>query len=134
VLAACLIALGAAGQVVVPPIDAAAKLAQTAFLSHEFAPLFAGSPGVLIHLPGEQLGRRATMPAAVASMEEFVRRDQELAVTIRGARVVENQFGYVELDREYRRAGVRERQRHHILVSLKLVDGAWRVVEILFTE
>jgi hypothetical protein len=134
VLTDCLIVLSLAGQAPVPRIEDAATLARQAFLSHDFAPLFAGSPGVLLHLPGEPMGRRAKMVAAVASLNEFVRQDQEISVRIEGARVVENQFGYVELDRELRRRGVREVQHQRILLSLRLVDRAWRVVEVLLVE
>jgi len=55
-------------------------------------------------------------------------------VTVQGARVVENQFGYVQLDREFRRRGVRELQKDRILLSLRLIDREWRVVEILLVE
>ena len=133
-LSACLIAASLAGPAPAPTIEEAAKLARQAFLTHDFAPLFAGSPGVLLHLPGEPLGRRAKMAAAVANMNEFVRQDQEIAVTVQGARVVENQFGYVQLDREFRRRGVRELQKDRILLSLRLIDREWRVVEILLVE
>jgi hypothetical protein len=134
VLSAWLIAVSLVGQEPTPTIADAAKLARQAFLIHDFAPLFSGSPGVLLHLTGESLGRRARWAAAAASLNELVRQDQEIAVVVHGARVVENQFGYVELNREFRRRGVREVQKQRILLSLRLIDGGWKVVEVLLVE
>ncbi len=133
-LAVLLTVILAPPQGVAATIERTAEVARQAFATHQFSSLFAGSPGVLMHFPEESMGRRANRAAAGAGLAAFVRRQQELEVTVLGARVVEQQFGYIELRRQFRLLGVQEEQNQRILLSVRLADGHWRVPDVLMFE
>jgi hypothetical protein len=128
-----LILVLAGGQPAVP-FRAVAEIARRAFVAHDFRTLLEGSPGVLLHLPGDMGAPRLSSGVAGATLRAFLGRSREVGVVIDEAREVEEQFGYVQLHRRFRPPGVSEDEKQQILVSFRQVNGAWRVVEVLVLE
>ena len=67
----------------------------------------------------------------MAALDGFVRGARELEVKVHGARVVEEEYGYIELGRRFRVALVGEEQAHRVLLALRRTEGRWLVTEIL---
>jgi hypothetical protein len=121
-------------QTAVPAFDRIPAETRNAFARQDFRTLFEESPGVLLQLPGEPMNPRLRAVAAGAVLRAYLRRARTLNLAVESARVVAERSGYVELARRYRRPGVTEDRRERILVSLRVVNGTWRVTEVLVLE
>jgi hypothetical protein len=107
-----------------------AEKARRAFVAHRFDSLLPSDGAVRLRLPTQQAGSPVRGEVAVASLEAFVRRHQEVAVTVVGAAVVGERQGYIELLRTFRPAGLPEEQSQRVLLSVRFAGGEWRVVEV----
>jgi hypothetical protein len=131
ILAALLLPWSVTGaQEPVPALTAAAELARDAWYSHDAAGLVAGSPQLLVQLPGADPSAALPPPQAAALLADFLASAQEVATVVRAAREVEPGRGYVELQRRYRVAGTQEVRIQSLLLGYRLGRTGWSLVEL----
>ncbi len=110
-------------------LDQAAELARTAWLAHDPAALIAGSPRLLIQLPGADPSVALGPAQAAALLADFLAPAQEVEVLVRAAREVEPGRGYVELQRRYRVTGTQDVRSQVLLLGYRLEPNGWKLVE-----
>ena len=106
----------------------AAERARRAWLAHNPAALIAGSPRLLIQLPGADPSVALGPAQAAALLADFLAPAQEVEVLVRAAREVEPGRGYVELQRRYRVSGTQDVRMQVLLSELspgRQAAGAW---------
>ena len=111
-------------------LTAAAELAREAWYAHDAAELVAGSPQLLVQLPGADPSAALPPPQAAALLTDFLAPAQEVETVVRAAREVEPGRGYVELQRRYRVAGTQEVRTQSLLLGYRLGRAGWRLVEL----
>jgi hypothetical protein len=112
-----------------PGLVEAGARAREAWLAHNPAALIAGSPRVLIQLPGADPSVALGPDQAAALLADFLSPSQEVEVVVRAARQVETGRGYVELQRQYRVTGTQDVRRQVLLLGYRLGAGGWSLVE-----
>lgn len=113
-----------------PELGPAAEAARKAFEEHDFSRLFRGRRPVRLRLPSQRAGVPVSGRVAAASLNAFVRRFEERAMTVLGAAIITERLGYVELERRFRLVGVAEEQSQRVLLSVRLEEGEWQVAEL----
>lgn len=108
----------------------AALRARMNWLAHDPAALFAGSPGVILQIPGADPSAAMGRDQAAELLARYLRTSVEMGVDIAVAREVEEGRGYVELVRRYTIAGTVEERRETVFVGLRQVGARWDVVEL----
>lgn len=111
------------------PFAEVAREARQAVARGDFDRLLRTSPGVQLRLPGVEPSTALGPAQAAAALRGAFRRGETAEVTVESFREVGPGRGYVELRREFRASGSPERRVQRILLSYRLVDGAWKVVE-----
>lgn len=111
------------------PFSAVAQQARQAVARGDFDGLVRSSPGVQLRLPGLEPSSALGPAQAAAALRGAFRRGETAEVTVESFREVGPGRGYVELRREFRASGSPERRVQRILLSYRLVDGRWKVVE-----
>lgn len=111
-------------------LTAAAEQAREAWYAHDAAQLVAGSPQLLVQLPGSDPSAALPPAQAAALLTDFLAPAQEVETVVRAAREVEPGRGYVELQRRYRVAGTQEIRTESLLLGYRLGPGGWRLVEL----
>jgi hypothetical protein len=109
---------------------AAAGQARDAWFAHDAARLVAGSPRLLVQLPGADPSAALPAPQAAALLADFLASAQEVETVVRAAREVERGRGYVELQRRYRVAGTQEIRTQSLLLGYRLERTGWSLVEL----
>lgn len=109
-----------------------AEIARDAFREHRFEALLEGGESVRLRLPGSTAGAPVRWEVAVASLEAYTRRFEEVETTILGAAIVEAGLGYIELRRRFRVRGLGEDalETQRILLSVRKAGEGWQVVEV----
>ena len=107
----------------------AAERARSAWFAHNPAALIAESPRLLIQLPGADPSVALGPAQAAALLADFLAPSEEVEVLIRAARQVEPGRGYVELERRYRVSGTQDVRTQVLLLSYRLADTGWSLVE-----
>ena len=110
-------------------LDQAAERARRAWVAHDPAELIAGSPRVLIQLPGADPSVALGPAQAAALLGDFLAPSQEVEVLVRAARQVEPQRGYVELQRRYRVTGTQDVRSQVLLLGYRQERTGWTLVE-----
>jgi hypothetical protein len=123
-------AAGAAQEPAAAGLTAAAEQARQAWYSHDAAALVAGSPRLLVQLPGADPATALPSPQAAALLADFLASAQEVETVVRAAREVEPGRGYVELQRRYRVAGTQEVRSQSLLLGYRLGRAGWNLVEL----
>jgi hypothetical protein len=118
---------GAAAQV--DDLKRAAEQARKAWFAHDAAALVAGTPRLLIQLPGADPSVALGPAQAVALLGDFLATAQEVETVVRAAREVEPGRGYVELQRQYRVAGTQNVRLQALLLGYRRGQKGWRLVE-----
>ncbi|MEP7227435.1 MAG: hypothetical protein ABI785_08750 [Gemmatimonadales bacterium] len=118
-----------AGQAQKSGLDQAAARARGAWLAHDPAALIAGSPRLLIQLPGADPSVALGPAQAAALLADFLAPAQEVEVLLRAAREVEPGRGYVELQRRYRVSGTQDVRTQVLLLGYRLDPSGWTLVE-----
>jgi len=108
----------------------AAGQARDAWFAHDAARLVAGSPRILVQLPGADPSAALPAPQAAALLTDFLASAQEVETVVRAAREVERGRGYVELQRRYRVAGTQEIRTQSLLLGYRLERTGWSLVEL----
>ncbi|HET6577113.1 MAG TPA: hypothetical protein VFG66_02255 [Gemmatimonadales bacterium] len=108
----------------------AAEHAREAWYAHDAADLVAGSPQLLVQLPGADPSAALPPSQAAALLTDFLASAQEVETVVRAAREVEPGRGYVELQRRYRVAGTQEVRTQSLLLGYRLGSAGWRLVEL----
>jgi hypothetical protein len=111
-------------------LDAAAERARRAWFAHDPAALIARSPRLLIQLPGADPAVALGPAQAAALLTDFLTPAQEVETLVRAAREVGPGRGYVELQRHYRVAGTQNVRIQVLLLSYRLDQGGWSLVEL----
>jgi hypothetical protein len=111
-------------------LDAAAERARRAWYAHDPAALIARSPRLLIQLPGADPAVALGPAQAAALLTDFLTPAQEVETLVRAAREVGPGRGYVELQRHYRVAGTQNVRIQVLLLSYRLDQGGWSLVEL----
>jgi hypothetical protein len=110
-------------------LEAAAERAREAWFAHDLASLVAHSPRVLIQLPGAEPSAALGPAQATALLADFVAPAREVETVVRAAREVEPGRGYVELQRQYRVSGTQNIRVQVLLLSYRLDETGWSLVE-----
>jgi hypothetical protein len=111
-------------------LEGAAERARQAWFTHEPAALVSDSPRLLIQLPGADPAVALGPAQAAALLADFLAPAQEVETLVRGARVVGPGRGYVELQRRYRVAGTQNVRVQVLLLSYRLDQTGWSLVEL----
>jgi hypothetical protein len=111
-------------------LAAAAERARGAWFAHDAAGLVAGSPRLLVQLPGADPSTALPAAQAAALLADFLASAQEVQTAVRAAREVEPGRGYVELERRYRVAGTQEVRIQSLLLGYRLSRAGWSLVEL----
>jgi hypothetical protein len=111
-------------------LAAAAAQARGAWFAHDAAGLVAGSPRLLVQLPGADPSAALPPAQAAALLADFLASAQEVETVVRAAREVEPGRGYVELQRRYRVAGTQEVRTQRLLLGYRLSRTGWSLVEL----
>ena len=111
-------------------LAAAAEHARGAWFAHDAAGLVAGSPRLLVQLPGADPSAALPPGQAAALLADFLASAQEVETVVRAAREVEPGRGYVELQRRYRVAGTQEVRVQSLLLGYRLSRAGWSLVEL----
>ena len=115
-------------------LDRAAEQARRAWFAHDPASLIAGSPRILIQLPGADPSVALGPAQAAALLADFIASAQEVDVVLRAARQVEQGRGYVELQRRYRVRGTQDVRSQLLLLGYRLVRNGWSLIELRIVE
>lgn len=107
----------------------AADRTRDAWLAHNPAALIAGSPRVLIQLPGADPSVALGPAQAAALLSDYLSTSLEVETVVRAARQVEDGRGYVELHRRYRVTGTQDVRSQVLLLGYRLGAGGWTLVE-----
>ena len=121
--------LPAAGRAQNGGLDQAAEGAREAWFAHDPVALIAGSPRLLIQLPGADPSVALGPAQAAALLADFLAPAQEVEVLVQAAREVEVGRGYVELQRRYRVKGTQDVRSQVLLLGYRLDPGGWSLVE-----
>ncbi len=108
----------------------AAQHARRAWLGHHPDVLFAGSPGVILQIPGADPSAAMGRGQAAELLARYLRTAVERGVDVTVAREVEEGRGYVELVRRYTIAGTAEERRETVFLGLRRLGERWAVVEL----
>jgi hypothetical protein len=128
-MAAALILLPAVGRAQ-SALDGAAERARQAWFSHKPAALVADSPRLLIQLPGADPAMALGPAQAAALLADFLAPAQEVETVVRAAREVGPGRGYVELQRHYRVTGTQNVRVQALLLSYRLDQHGWSLIEL----
>jgi hypothetical protein len=90
----------------------------------------AGSPRILIQLPGTDPAGAFAPPQAIALLRDYFASTQEVETKVRSAREVEPGRGYVELQRRYRITGTQETRSQTLLLGYRMTPAGWILVEL----
>lgn len=129
-MAVALILVGITGQAQQRQLSQAAEQARRAWRAHDAAALVAGSPRLLIQLPGADPSVALGPAQATALLSDFLAAAQEVETVVRAAREVEPGRGYVELQRRYRVSGTQEVRVQSLLLGYRLLKSGWSLVEL----
>jgi hypothetical protein len=130
VFLAMLLAASAPVQAPQGDLRQAAEQARRAWASHDAAALVAGSPRILIQLPGTDPAGAFAPPQAIALLRDYFASTQEVETKVRSAREVEPGRGYVELQRRYRITGTQETRSQTLLLGYRMTPAGWILVEL----
>lgn len=109
---------------------AAARRAARAWRGHDFAGLVAGSPGVMVRLGGTAPSAPLRLAQAVQTLQAFAGGAEELEVEVLVVRPVDARRAYAEVQRTFSVRGTAARGVQTLYIGLRLVEGAFRVVEV----
>jgi hypothetical protein len=112
-----------------PDLGAAAEQARQAWFGHNPAALIAGSPRLMIQLPGAEPSVALGPDQAAALLADFLASGQEVETLVRAAREVGPGRGYVELQRKYRVAGTQNVRTQALLLGYRRGQLGWVLVE-----
>ena len=110
-------------------LQEAAERARHAWLTHNSTALVADSPRLVVQLPGADPSVALGPAQAAALLRDFVASAQEVETSIRAARKVGDESGYVELQRKYRVSGTQDVLEQVLLLSYRRVSKGWLLVE-----
>jgi hypothetical protein len=111
-------------------LDQVAERARAAWIAHDPRALIAGSPRLLIQLPGADPSVALGPAQAVALLANYLATVKEVEILVRGAGVVEPGRGYVELQRRYRVTGTQDIRTQLLLLGYQLDPSGWTLVEL----
>ena len=94
----------------------------------------AAGDGVRIRLPGAEPSAPVSQAQGAALVSQYLVGADEVAITVRAARVVSAGRGYVELVREYRVSGTTETRRQSVLLGYRLAGDQWVLSELRITR
>lgn len=107
-----------------------AEAARASFARRDFASLLGDRPSVRLELPDGNVSTAVTGRVAAASLGALLRRTEDLRLELVGAALADEQHGYIEIRRRYAVARTQDALTQRILISARLEEGAWRVVEV----
>ncbi len=113
-----------------PDLGTLAEITRTAFVRRDFSRLLGDRPSVRLELPDGNPSAAVTGRVAAASLGALFRRTNERGLELVGAALADDQHGYIELRRRYSVARTQDALAQRVLISARLEDGAWRVVEV----
>ncbi len=113
-----------------PDLDREAERARQAWFGHDAAGLVAGSPRIVVRLPGADPSGALGQAQSAALIRDYLASAQEVEVVVRSARETEPGRGYVELQRRYRVAGTQDVRSQTLLLGYRMDGGGWILVEL----
>lgn len=131
---ALLVAVPAVGAAQDDSLEAAAAAARRAWAAQDPMALLAGSPRVVVQLPGTDPAPALGRDQAAALLGDFFDRGQEVEVSLRSVRETDEDRGYVELGRRYRVAGTQEVRTQTLLLGYRRGRDGWALTEIRVVE
>ena len=113
-----------------PTLTAAAEQARRAWFAHDAAALVAGSPKLVVQLPGANPSAALEPVQAAVLIADYLAPAQEVATVVSAAREMDGGLGYVELRRRYRVAGTQEVREQSLLLGYRQGRTGWQLVEL----
>jgi hypothetical protein len=113
----------------------AAARVREAWLAHDPASIVAGSPQLVVQLPGADPSAALAARQAAALLAAFFATAQEVELTVRGAQEVKPGQGHVELLRRYRVSGTQDIRAQNLFLGYRRgQQGGWVLVELRAIE
>ena len=109
--------------------DAAAR-AQRALSAHDAQALVGQSSSLVLQIPGADPSSPLGRPQAIELLRRYLRPAQERGLDVTAIRQVEPGKGFIELTRRYVVSGTTELRHETLYLGYRLLDGAWRLVEL----
>lgn len=108
-----------------------AEQARAAWHQHQTKTLMApAARGIQLQLPGADPSAPVSRAQGSALLSEYLAGSEEVATSVRAARVVSQGRGFVELARSYRVAGTDEVRQGHVLLGYSQDSDGWVLVEL----
>lgn len=105
-----------------------------AWLSHDAGTIVAGSPQLVIQLPGADPSAALGPRQAAALLSDFFAAAREVDIKVRSAKEVEPGRGFVELLRQYRVNGTQDIRAQSLFLGYRRQRQAWILVELRAIE
>jgi hypothetical protein len=112
----------------------AAARVREAWLAHDPAGIVAGSPQLVIQLPGADPSAALAARQAAALLAAFFATAREVELTVRGTQEVEPGQGHVEMLRRYRVSGTQDIRAHTLFLGYRRGQQGWVLVELRAIE
>lgn len=112
----------------------AAARVREAWLAHDPAGIVAGSPQLVVQLPGADPSAALAARQAAALLAAFFATAQEVELSVRGAQEVKPGQGHVELLRRYRVSGTQDIRAQNLFLGYRRGQQGWVLVELRAIE
>ncbi len=112
----------------------AAANVRDAWLVHDAAKIVANSPELVVQLPGADPSTAVGARQAAALLTDFLSAAKEVALAIKGVRVVQPGQGYVEMLRRYRLDGTQDVRAQSLFLGYRKAKDGWVLVELRAIE
>ena len=128
-LSLCMVALPVQVAAQATLSDAAAR-AKAAWSAHDAQGLVGRSSTLILQIPGADPSSPLGRPQAIELLRRYFRPAEERGLDVTAIREVEPGKGFVELTRRYVVAGTTELRHETLFLGYRLLDRAWRLVEL----
>lgn len=114
-------------------LQAAAQSARGAWLAHDVQGLVAGSPNLILQIPGADPSSPVGRSQAAELLRRYLATAEEQSLTVVTVREVEEGKGFVELARRYVVRGTSDERRETVFLGFRRVSAGWRLTEVRTT-
>jgi hypothetical protein len=113
-----------------PPLRVVAEETRALWQRQDAAGLVAGTPQLVIQLPGADPSAPVQRQQATKLLQDFFDRSEEVETVLHDAQELDNGWGLVELRRRYRVRGTQEIRDQLLLLSYRQSATRWTLVEL----
>jgi hypothetical protein len=126
----CLVPVAAEAQLPRVSLREVAEGTRTSWHRQDANGLVAGSPQLMIQLPGADPSAPVERQQASKLLRDFFERSEEVDTQLHDAQELDNGWGLVELRRRYRVRGTQDVRDQLLLLSYRQSGRTWILVEL----